>query len=84
MAKGKGQRLPYLAVLLLILFTAPAFAQITGPEAPNQSYEPDIKKSAGIKMNVEMALVNVTVTDPYSRLVTGLDKENFRVYEDGI
>src|SRR5207253_932981 len=47
-------------------------------------YEPDIKKSASIKMNVEMALVNVTVTDPYSRLVTGLDKENFRLYEDGI
>jgi Ca-activated chloride channel homolog len=30
------------------------------------------------------ALVNVTVTDPLDRLVTGLEKENFRVYEDGI
>jgi len=31
-----------------------------------------------------MALVNVTVTDPYDRLVTGLEKENFRVFEDGV
>jgi len=30
-----------------------------------------------------MTLVNVTVTDPYSRLVTGLEQENFRVFEDG-
>ena len=28
--------------------------------------------------------MNVTVTDPYNRLVTGLEKENFRVYEDGV
>jgi len=29
-----------------------------------------------------MALVNVTVTDPYNRLVTGLEPDNFRVFED--
>jgi len=26
--------------------------------------------------------VNVTVTDPYGRLVTGLEQENFRIFED--
>jgi Ca-activated chloride channel family protein len=30
-----------------------------------------------------MTLVNVTVTDPYGRLVTGLEQENFRAFEDG-
>ena len=30
-----------------------------------------------------MTLVNVTVTDPIGRLVTGLDRENFRVFENG-
>jgi Ca-activated chloride channel family protein len=30
-----------------------------------------------------LVLVNATVTDPYGRLVTGLDQENFRVFEDG-
>jgi Ca-activated chloride channel family protein len=35
-------------------------------------------------MNVELALVNVTVTDPYNRFVTGLEPDNFRVFEDNI
>ncbi|HYA97148.1 MAG TPA: VWA domain-containing protein, partial [Methylomirabilota bacterium] len=43
-----------------------------------------IKPSEGIKRNVELALVNVTVTDPFNRLVTGLDIENFRVFEDNV
>ena len=84
MAIDKKQRLPYFVLLGLLLFAFPGFAQVTGPEPPNKSREAELKKSAGIQMNVEMALVNVTVTDPYSRLVTGLDKENFKVYEDGI
>jgi Ca-activated chloride channel homolog len=34
-------------------------------------------------MDVSLVLVNMTVTDPNDRLVTGLEKENFRVFEDG-
>ncbi len=34
-----------------------------------------------IKSKVDLVLVPVTVTDPANRLVTGLDKENFEVYE---
>jgi Ca-activated chloride channel family protein len=33
---------------------------------------------------VDLALVNVTVTDPYNRLVTGLEPENFRIFEDKV
>jgi Ca-activated chloride channel homolog len=43
-----------------------------------------IQPTRGLKMNVDLALVNVTVTDPYNRLVTGLDPDNFRVYEDNV
>jgi Ca-activated chloride channel family protein len=43
-----------------------------------------IKPTAGLHMDVDLALINVTVTDPYNRLVTGLDPDNFRVYEDNI
>ena len=74
MATGNGQRLPYVALLALCVFAVPVLAQVTGPETPNNSQQPDPIKSGAIQMNVEMALVNVTVTDPYSRLVTGLDK----------
>jgi Ca-activated chloride channel homolog len=47
---------------------------------------PSVKITPGktIRAEVDLALVNVTVTDPYNRLVTGLEPDNFRVFEDGI
>lgn len=43
-----------------------------------------VKPSTGLHLDVDLALINVTVTDPYNRLVTGLDTDNFRVYEDNV
>jgi Ca-activated chloride channel homolog len=43
-----------------------------------------LKPGRTLKMDVDLALVNVTVTDPYNRLVTGLEMENFRVFEDNV
>jgi len=37
--------------------------------------------AATLRSKVDLVLVPVTVTDPMNRLVTGLDKENFAVYE---
>ena len=37
-----------------------------------------------LRVDVELALVNVVVTDPFNRLVTGLDTDNFRVFEDNV
>jgi len=37
-----------------------------------------------LHIDVDMALLNVTVTDPYNRLVTGLEPDNFRVFEDNV
>jgi Ca-activated chloride channel family protein len=34
-----------------------------------------------MKVDVDLVLVPVTITDPMNRLVTGLDKENFQLYE---
>ena len=42
------------------------------------------KSGSTLHIDVDMALVNVTVTDPYNRLVTGLDPDNFRIFEDNI
>ena len=41
-----------------------------------------LRPGHSLRMDVDLALVNVTVTDPYNRLVTGLEMENFRVFED--
>jgi Ca-activated chloride channel homolog len=63
------------------------------PEPPALAAKDDVKKNTagtklqpknGLKLDVDLALVNVTVTDPYNRLVTGLDPDNFRVYEDNV
>src|SRR5260370_27624743 len=79
-----------LLVLLLLGFAIssllmPAFAQSLAPDdvkhdTPGQV----IKQGQALHLDVELALVNVTVTDPYNRLVTGLDPDNFRIFEDNI
>ena len=48
----------------------------TGPEALK------IRPGSFIRMNVDLVLIPVTVTDPMNRLVTGLEKEDFQVYEN--
>jgi Ca-activated chloride channel family protein len=39
-------------------------------------------RGSAIRINVNLVLVPVTVTDPVNRLVTGLEKENFQIYEN--
>lgn len=73
-----------LALTVCALLPFPAVAQTTGPEPPfRSSREPTQNSSKPIQMDVSLVLVNMTVTDPNDRLVTGLEKENFRVFEDG-
>jgi Ca-activated chloride channel family protein len=43
-----------------------------------------IKPGQSVRMDVELALVNITVTDPHDRIVTGLEADNFRIFEDNI
>lgn len=42
------------------------------------------KPSQVLHVDVDLALVNVVVTDPFNRLVTGLDLDNFRIFEDKV
>ena len=37
-----------------------------------------------IQVNVSMVVVGITVTDPYDRIVTGLEKGNFQVFDDKV
>jgi Ca-activated chloride channel family protein len=69
------------AILSCILVPETSFPQSSTQATPDK---PQVaKKSAkSMKVDVDMTLVNVTVTDPYGRLVTGLEQNNFRVFED--
>ena len=40
--------------------------------------------TAPIQVDVNMVIVNVTVTDPFDRIVTGLDQNNFQVYDEKV
>jgi Ca-activated chloride channel family protein len=37
-----------------------------------------------LQVDVDMVVVNVTVTDPYDRIITGLDQNNFQVFDDKV
>ncbi len=49
-------------------------AKPTSPEAPTPR--------ANIRIDTTVVLIPVTVTDPLNRFVTGLERENFRLFED--
>jgi Ca-activated chloride channel homolog len=74
----------FLAMALCGILPFPIVAQTIGPEVPIH-HKGDTAKdtSKPIQIDVSLVLINMTVTDPNDRLVTGLEKENFRVFEDG-
>lgn len=54
------------------------------PPAPNvtDSIDPALRThTKPLKVDVDLVLVPVTITDPMNRLVTGLDKDNFALFE---
>ena len=42
------------------------------------------RKDSRIRVDVNLVLVPATVTDPMNRLVTGLEKDNFEVYDNNV
>jgi Ca-activated chloride channel homolog len=61
---------------------APATGAPAGVDAPAATGAGKAKPGSLIRMNVDMVLVPITVTDPMNRLVTGLEQEDFQVYEN--
>ncbi len=56
----------------------------TTPQPPAQQTELPRAPRADIRVDTNLVLVPVTVLDPLTRMVTGLDAENFQVLEDGV
>ena len=96
MLYGKHFSAPvFFAVLLLVAVCSalPLLAQTSTEDVhiqprvrPPAPKEPDIDPAfkthtKPFKVDVDMVLVPVTITDPLNRLVTGLDRENFTLFE---
>ncbi len=56
----------------------------TGPSGTNAAELATSRKNSRIRVDVNMVLVPMTVTDPMNRLVTGLERENFQVIENNM
>src|SRR5208282_3791986 len=51
---------------------------------PPPNFDPSLKTyTKPLRKDVDLVLVPVTVTDPMNRLVTGLEKENFALADNG-
>jgi len=85
---------PTLVVLSVILIPILVFSPpLALPTRAQESAGPTVASNLGsdarpsgkvLKSETDLTLVNVIVTDPADRLVTGLDQDNFRVFEDGV
>jgi Ca-activated chloride channel family protein len=83
-----------LGLAMVTIFGVAAAPQTTDkPSAPPPPSDPDrslvtVRKPdirvAPLHVDVNMVLVNVTVTDPFDRIVTGLDQSNFEVFDDKV
>ncbi len=84
-----------LLLPVLLTFGAedkPGKAKIPAPE-PQVNIEPRVRPSkepedpatrreTSIRVETQLVLINVTVTDPMNRFVTGLEKEHFKLFEE--
>lgn len=80
---------PIISLLLLgfVIWNLSALAvtqSLVSDDVKHDSPGRVIKQGQSVHIDVDLALVNVTVTDPHDRLVTGLLPENFRVFENNV
>jgi Ca-activated chloride channel homolog len=87
--KGKHQMrsrrvlIPLLFTATCLLFTAASGEEpvsITPRAKPSEAAVP--LPRANIRIDTNVVLIPVTVTDPLNRFVTGLDADSFKVFED--
>jgi hypothetical protein len=71
-------RMITFVVLVVTLKVCPFFARGTTTASGRHG---SVGKSPALKEDLNLVLVNATVTDRHHRFITGLGAENFRIYE---
>jgi Ca-activated chloride channel homolog len=77
----------FLLLIGIVIWNFPelAVAQSVVPdEVKHDSPGRILQQGQSVHIDVELALVNVTVTDPHNRLITGLESDNFRLFENNV
>jgi Ca-activated chloride channel homolog len=80
---------PFIILLFfgILAWKLPAFAVAQSAVPDDVKHDTAgqlIKPGQSVHVDVDLALVNVTVTDPQDRFVTGLESDNFRIFENSV
>jgi Ca-activated chloride channel family protein len=75
-----------MALLISLAATYVVNAQNTGQRQSQKQNSADKDRQSGqsLKVDVDLVLVNATVTDSQNRYVQGLEKDHFRIFEDKV
>ena len=90
LAFGLGGLAPVLWGLMFAADLRAPAEEETGPPRPalqegaKVTVRQEPIRPAPIQVDVNLVVVNVTVTDPYDRIVTGLDQGNFQVFDEKV
>jgi len=71
-------------IALAAAFALFAAGQATITPRPKPTPKEDEPHAANIRVTTQLVLIPVAVNDPLNRPVSGLDKENFRLYDDKV
>ena len=72
-----------LFVFIALLAVAPwLYGQVDILPRPKAPEKKDILPRADIRVDTNLVLIPVTVTDPMNRFVTGLEKDNFKIFDE--
>src|SRR6266545_1192300 len=71
-----------LTAVSILISTAAAADKVSIDPRPKKADTAEALPRSNIRVDSTLVLIPVTVTDPLNRFVTGLEQENFRVFED--
>jgi Ca-activated chloride channel family protein len=77
-----GSPRPFVLLSLAMCVPLSLHSQVTIQPREKPASRQDAPAHATIRVDTSLVLIPVTVNDPLSRPVTGLDRENFRIYDD--
>jgi Ca-activated chloride channel family protein len=83
LVRARGKRAP-VNLCLAALYSLIVLPGVAGPQEISPSHSQQSGDQFTISVTVDMVVIHATVRNRNSALVSGLGKEDFQVYEDGV